>query len=254
MLRRLPLGKKPARSGSVKLRLNDFIDKSALPKVPRTFGHEQLIGPTSWGMLGNDEYGCCVWSGAAHEHMMWSREGSAKDARFKTANVLSDYSAATGFDPHDPNSDQGTDMQKAADYRLKTGIIDASGKRHKIGAYLALDPGNHHDLFLAVYLFGAVGIGIEVPSSVFDQFNAGKPWDVVPGSTIEGGHYIPFVAKRTNFGVVTWGRLQAMTPRFLAKYNDESVAYVSEEILTKGKSPEGFNRDGLLSAIAALKK
>jgi hypothetical protein len=41
--------------------------------------------------------------------------------------------------------------------------------------------------------------------------------------------------------VVTWGRLQAMTRRFLEKYNDESVAYVSREMLRKsGTSPGGL--------------
>lgn len=254
MFRKLPLGKKPARSGAVKFKFRDFVDKSVLPKLPRTFGHEDLIAPTAWGMLGNDEVGCCVFSGAAHEHMLLTREGDVPDATFTTANVLSDYSAVTGYNPNDPNTDQGTDMGVAAAYRRKTGIIDAKGRRHKIGAYLALEPGDQHELFLAVYLFGAAGIGIEVPSSAMDQFNKHKTWDVVTGSSIEGGHYIPLIAKRTNLNVVTWGRLQPMTTRFLTKYNDESIAIVSEEILTKGKSPEGFDRGGLMAALTELKK
>jgi len=85
-----------------------------------------------------------------------------------------------------------------------------------------------------------------------DQFNAGKPWDVVPGSTIEGGHYVPLVAHRENLEVVTWGRVQQMTPAFLERYNDESIVYLSPEMLTAGKSPEGFNLVQLQADLAAL--
>ena len=86
-------------------------------------------------------------------------------------------------------------MQAAASYRRKTGVIDTKGKRHKIVAYLALTKGNLDQHVSAAYLFGAVGVGIQFPASAMDQFNAGKPWDVVSGAKIEGGHYIPLVGR-----------------------------------------------------------
>ncbi|UFZ05461.1 hypothetical protein LQG66_03855 [Bradyrhizobium ontarionense] len=248
----LPLGKTAARAGAMSFKLSDYIDKKALPKPPKQFGHEGLV-PASWGMLGNDRYGDCVWAGAAHETMMWNAEAGRKVA-FTDAGVLSDYSAVTGFNPRKPSTDNGTDMQVAASYRRKTGIVDAGGKRHPVAAYLAIEPGNINEHMTAVYLFGAVGIGISFPASAMDQFNAGKPWDVVSRTSIEGCHYIPLVARREQLDVVTWGRLQAMTPRFFQKYNDESVAYVSLEALTKNKSPEGFDAAQLQADLAALGK
>lgn len=247
----LSLGKTPARAGAMTFKLSKYIDKSALPKPPKQFGHEGLI-QAIWGMLGNDRYGDCVWAGAAHETMMWNAEAGRKVA-FSDAGVLSDYSAVTGFNPKKPSTDQGTDMVVAASYRRKTGIVDAVGKRHQVAAYLSIKPGDINEHMIAAYLFGAVGIGIEFPSSAMDQFNAGKPWDVVSRSKIEGGHYVPLVARRANLEVVTWGRLQAMTPAFFQKYNDESVAYVSLEALQNNKSPEGFNAAQLQADLAALK-
>lgn len=246
----MQLGKTPARKDAVLFKLKDYVNLSAFPTVPKTFGHEGLV--PAWDMLGNDQYGDCVWAGAAHETMLWTREGG-HPAGFSLTSVLSDYSAVTGFEPSDPNTDQGTDMQTAASYRRKTGVLDVSGKRHKIAAYLAITPGDLQEHLVATYLFGAVGIGIQFPDSAMYQFNQGKAWSVVSGSKIEGGHYIPLVAHRSRHLVcVTWGQTQPMTLGFFRKYNDESIAYVSLEALTNGKSLEGFNATQLEADLKQL--
>jgi hypothetical protein len=143
-------------------------------------------------------------------------------------------------------------VRDALNYRRKTGLIDAAGNRHKIGAFLALEPGNVDHLLEALYLFGIVGIGIQFPDSAMDQFNAGKPWSVVAGARIEGGHYVPLVAKRSNLECVTWGRIQPMTSQFYAKYCDEAWAILSPEMLKGGKSPEGFDLAQLQTDLNAV--
>ena len=246
------LGKKPAREGAIKLALSRYADAAALPPLPATFGHDELIGAKDWLMLANDQYGDCVWAGAAHETMMLARE-AGNVVTFTDADVLGDYAAATGFDPNEPQTDQGTDMQAAADYRRKTGILDAGGKRHTIAAYLALEPGNLTHLYQASYLFGAVGVGLELPASAFDQTDQGQPWDVVPQSPNEGGHYVPLLGRGADgLHVVTWGALQVMTEDFLKTYCDEAIAYVSQECLVAQKSPEGFDYAALIRDLAAL--
>jgi hypothetical protein len=245
----LKLGKTAARPEAMKFKLAQYIDRSILPTPPKAFGHEGLV--PSWGVLANDKFGCCVWAGAAHETMMFCREAGTMTA-FSDDAVLSDYSAVTGFDPKDPDTDNGSDMKAAASYRRKTGIVDAAGKRHQIAAYLSINAGDLHEHLVALYLFGAVGVGIRFPSTAMDQFDRGKPWDVVRRSGVEGGHYIPLVAMRDNPVCVTWGKLQQMTPTFFKKYNDESVAYVSHERLTNGRTLEGFDADQLAADLAAL--
>ena len=235
----LHLGKTPARKNAVKLKFKDYLT-GTLPPVPATFGHETLIPSTGWGMLANDSLGDCVIAGACHETMLWTTEAKAA-AAFTDKQAIAAYSAITGYSPKKPNSDQGTDMEVAAKYRRTHGIKDAAGKVHKIGAYLDLTPGNLTEHLQAAYLFQAVGIGIQFPASAMDQFNAGKPWSVVKGSSIEGGHYIPIVANRGVLEIVTWGRLQGMEDAFFKKYNDESIVYLSEEMLVAGKSIDGFD-------------
>ena len=147
------LGKKPARPGAVRFKLASYTNTGALPPLPAIFGHEAIIGAHDWGMLANDRYGDCCWAGAAHETMLLAREAGTV-VSFADADVLGDYAAATGFDPEKPETDQGTDVQQAAEYRRSTGIVDAHGSRHLIAAYLALEPGNVDHLYQATYLFG----------------------------------------------------------------------------------------------------
>jgi hypothetical protein len=247
------LGKTPATQDKRDIKFATLLDTATLPPLPHAFGHPGIVG--SWGMLGNDQVGDCVIAGGMHEVIMWTRESKTHaDATFSTATAIEDYSRITGYNPDDPNSDQGTDMRVAALYRQKTGLVDVHGRRHKIGAFASLSPGSMSDLDYAIYLFGAAGIGIEFPSSAMDQFNAGQVWDVVRGAQIEGGHYIPGVEKLANgnYGFVTWGKEVQVTPRFLEKYMDEGFGYVSTEMLAYGKSPEGFNVDQLKADLAAI--
>jgi len=246
------LGKKAARPGAVSFRFANYANLAALPKPPRHFGHENLV-VEDWQTLANDSYGDCVFAGAAHETMLWNRE-AGRQVPFNNDAVLSDYSAVTGFNPNDPNTDQGTDMKDAASYRRKVGVVDANGNRHKILAYIALDPGNLPQLYAACYLFGAVGMGFNFPSSAWAQFDQHKVWTATRAHT-NGGHYVPVVAKRDHLLAVTWGRTQPFTAMFYERYTDEALAYVTEERLDAltGRSLEGFDRDQLLVDLNVLR-
>jgi hypothetical protein len=246
----LKLGKTPARPGAVKLKFANYLDTTVLPKPPTTFGHERLV--TQWGMLGNDNAGCCVWSGAGHEVMLWNRE-AGKSVNITTTSTLRNYSLVTGYDPNDPSTDQGTDMEEAAKYRRKTGLLDADGKRHKIGAYIALEPGNLTQLWYATYLFDGVGVGVEFPAQWMDAFNKGRAWGKVSRPKMEGGHYISAVARRNSRAtIVSWGAAVPLTTGGYQQFNDETIAYLTEEKLVNGKSLEGFDINQLRADLTAI--
>ena len=52
--------------------------------------------------------------------------------------------------------------------------------------YLALELGNVTHLYQAAYLFGAVGIGLQLPATAFTQSEHGQMWTVVEGAPIAG--------------------------------------------------------------------
>lgn len=248
----MKLGRNPSTK-PVTFQFSKFSDRRKLPQPPRTFGNETFLPRDGWGILGNDKAGNCVIAGAAHETLLWCNVGQTVKARFDESSVLADYSRIAGYNPADPNTDQGTDMSEAASYRRRIGIIDADGQAHKVGAYLAIDPDDVTAHYQALYLFEAVGIGFRFPMSAWRQFENGQTWSVVTKNpSFDGGHYVPLVAKRRSLVNVTWGRTQPMTRGFLEAYNEESLAYVSPEALKEQKSQEGFDYQGLLDALNAL--
>lgn len=249
------LGKLPARPGAVKLRMASFIDPAALPTPPKEFGHEQLV--PRWGMLANNLWGDCVIAGGLHETRLWNRQRGVT-VPVGDACAIRNYSAITHFDPNAGppgrnRTDRGTDMEYAARYRRHTGLVDAAGKHHRIGAYVALDPGDLEQLWAALYLFDAVGVGVEYPAQWSDAFARRKPWDAVAKPRLRGGHYVSGVARRGgNLMVVSWGRLHPMTPAGYTQFCDEAIAYLSLEKLTRGKDSDGFSLTELRSALAKV--
>lgn len=205
-------------------------------------------------MLGNDRYGDCVWAGIAHEVMGFNKL-AGHPVTFTNGSVLSDYSAVTGFNANDPNTDQGTDVGQAAKYWQSTGVVDGAGKRHKIGAYVWLTPGDYNELMTACFLFEFVGIGIVVCQAQMDQFNSGRVWDYDPNSQELGGHYVVPTGREApdNNGLLTWGRRQGFTRKFYEEQCDEAVVAVTEEELKNGVNRRGLSLAKLNADLAGLK-
>ena len=250
-------GKRPARHGAIRHKFKTFFDAAELPTPPTVFGRTSYFPEDGWQMLYNDQAGCCVFSGGAHETMLWGALGGRSAPPFIDECIVSDYSAVTGYDPKqtdangDNPTDQGTDMVVAARYRRDTGLLDAHGVRHKIDGYVSIETGNVEEVALAAYLFGAVGIGALLPDDAEDQFDANQPWS----SSMKGedGHYFPIVGRnhKGELLAITWGRLQAVTYDWLAKNMDEGVAYLSLESLRTNTllSQRGMDMAGLRAAF-----
>jgi hypothetical protein len=242
----MKLGKQDPVKGAYKLHLVDYIKTVKLPTPPTPFGWDYLI--TDWGMLANDQIGDCVIAGGLHETLMWN--AAARNAvNLSDASAIANYSAVTGYDPTkvaDDGSnptDNGTNVEQAARYRVTHGLVDADGKTHTIAGYLALNPGDLAQMASAAWIFGAVGLGLQLPDYAMTQLQNGQTWDVQDGGTIEGGHYVPIVGKTADglWKVVTWGQIQTVTDAFIAKYCDEALVYLSAEMMANGVTLDGLN-------------
>lgn len=198
-------------------------------------------------MLGNDTIGDCTVAGAMHCVMLWNKLKGA-NVRFSTLDAQDDYFAITG------GSDDGADMVQVAKYWQATGFRDRQDSRHSIAAYLSGDPGNFDHIYSGCYLFGCVGFGIEITSSAIPQFDNGEPWAPALDDSIEGYHFVPLIDRMPdgNALVVTWGAAQEVTPKWLSLHLKEVVYYISEEEMTNGETPEGFNMAALEDDLALL--
>ena len=243
----MQLGKLPARREAYRLKLADYLDPAiVLPTIPQNFGHYSLV--SNYGVLANNSVGCCVISGGLHETQLWNAE-VARTVPMSDVCAIQNYTAITGYDPSQTAADgsnptdQGTDVQVSAQWRVTNGLTDAAGQVHKVAAFVFVNPQNLSELKAAAYIFGAIGLGFDFPDTAMKQFERGQPWAPVAGAKSLGGHYVTLAGWAQDFGIgITWGQRQRITAPFIQEYADEAIAYLSMEMLNQHtKSPEGFD-------------
>jgi hypothetical protein len=277
------LGKKAATYSSKDIRYSDVrpavLDTADAATILPTLknyvggGYGMDFGASNWLMLGNgpcddgsitsgyaeNGAGDCAWAGPGHEEMESAFNAGRPVPKFTCLNILNQYAEYLNL-PNaaalNANNDQGSDVRSVLVKRQTNGLVDVDGNAYKIGTFVSLELGNLQNLYEALYLFEAVGIGINFPESAMDQFNSGQTWSVVPGAQIEGGHYIPLVGHpSTNvWTCVSWGRRQTMTQAFLTKYVDEMWAYVDPERYNAvtGETPQNWKDADLEKFITLL--
>ena len=206
------------------------------------------------GMLGNDRYGDCVEAGNGHIVEQQTFIGQGTEFQVSTADVLNSYARITGFNPNDPNTDQGTILQDGLNDLRKVGFGG-----HTIAAFAQLNPSDMNSVKLAVSEFGAVSIGFAFPASAMDQFNSGQPWDYVAGSPIEGGHCVIVMGYDASYlYVITWGKIQRMTyafwNHFVASQGGEAWVIISRDWVNNatGVDVEGVDLHAFGAQFAAL--
>ncbi|MFT8442176.1 MAG: hypothetical protein ABF780_05635 [Bifidobacterium aquikefiri] len=252
---RFSLGKLAPREA--KLKLSTYL-KHPLPAPPAEANTEAL---PIWdaNMFGNDTVGDCAIAGPAHETLFWEKHNGNAVANITTENVLQMYADVTGYDPKDPDSDQGSVVADVVAYRRTHGLVDADGKKHTIAVGLGLSL-TRDSVKQVINLFDACGLGIQVPSSLMDQTNNAQSegtlptWTVVDDSPIEGGHYVAALAYDKDYVYVnSWGMVCRMSWQFFDQYADEAWAYLSQEDLNgQGISPDGFDLRQLQEDIKNL--
>lgn len=236
-------GRLPAQPARPHLRLAPYLRPRDHPLPTRPSTADWLSQVTEWPMYGNDRYGDCTFASPGHLIQAWTTYSQGATVTIGEDAVIGAYSALTGFTPDNPSTDQGAYIQDVMGYWRTTGIGG-----HAILAYAAVDVSNLDEVELAIELFGAVNVGVNLPESAMDQFDRGRPWDVVRGSRIAGGHCVP-VGRYTDAGTagdslacVTWAKVQPLTQAFWQRYVDEAWIAITEDwVNTNGTNPLGLD-------------
>ena len=201
--------------------LHDFM--ATLPIPPPA--DDNTDGLTAFGMMLNDNEGDCTCATCGHMIQVWSvsngPEITVPDSAVQTA-----YEQACGYNPADPSTDHGGIITNVLDYFRDTGVGG-----HKISAHAEVNL-TQLRVQQAIYTFGAVDVGIQLPVSA--QSQVGMLWDFPDGGPDAaggwGGHSVPLVKyDATGLWCVTWGTLQKMTWRWLMWYCDEAHACISPD-------------------------
>jgi hypothetical protein len=209
----------------------------------------------SIGMLANDSLGDCAEAAAGHAEEVWSAREAGQVA-LTDAQAIAMYSAVTGYNPDDPNSDQGTVLLDLLNDWCKTSYYVSA-----ISAYVEIDATDVRQHQLAIDLFGVSYIGVELPNSVLPNNGVIVPWTVDPATGGENapnpdnGHCIVLtgydIAQEMFWGM-TWGAIVAVSFAFVEGCCDEAYGLLSPQWLEKGKSPTGFDLAQLTADLAAL--
>lgn len=244
----LKLGRKPASFDSRTLKLTTYAP--SLPPAPlmKNWGTVE----SDWGMMVNDKLGDCTIASAGHIVLMdTAARGNA--VIIPDSEIVKAYSAVSGYDPVSGANDDGAVELRVLNYWRQTGIGG-----HKILAYVSIPPRNTALLRQAIYLFGSVYAGVNLPISAQNQ-GIWRPTGVGEGDSAPGswgGHAVPLVGYDTaSFACVTWGDVKWLTEPWWNLYGDEAYAVISEDwSAPAGLAPNSFNLDQLKADLAAITK
>lgn len=244
------LGRLPEDPSKPRLTLAPHLRATAPPPVSADwYSHVQ-----AWGVLGNQTWGNCVFAGNGHIVEQQTALGEGDEIIVTDQEALLEYSLVTGFDPNagppgENPTDQGAYIQDGLADLRKNGLAG-----QKIAAFARVAQGNQTEVKTALAELGALSLGVNLPQSAMDQFDAGQPWTVSGDGTILGGHCIIAVGYDAEYvHIVSWGKVVPAAWEWLAEYCDEAWAVVSAMWAGKGgKDPEGVDLYGLGQEFAAL--
>lgn len=242
------LGRKPvdkSRLHSVP-RLAAFM-APALPAPPPAFDYTQ--GVTAWGAMLNTSIGNCEVATAGHLQMGWTNAAAGAPIAIADADILAAYVALTGYDPATGANDDGVATLDLLNYWQTKGIAG-----NKIAGYAAVDPTNHAEVAQAIYIFGGVMAGVNLPKSAEEQTDAGQPWSPVFWSPNVGGHMIPYLSYGTGgTQAITWGAVQPVTWDFTDRQCDEMYVVLDMQFFASGRTPRGLDLAGMQAAMEQLR-
>ena len=214
----LMLGKKPAKHDARNLLVKDIIKEVALPSS-YNFDTKHKGIPTP--MYGNDVHGDCVIAGRAHQTLRFEVLEQKKILPITEAEVIREWKKENG------NTEDGLYVLDSLKLWRKNGWI-AGGKKYKIKAFAQNNPANSTEIKTTIYNNVGIGLGLSLPDTWVDEFDAGKPWkDTSESPNPYNGHYV-FVCgyTKTYLTCVTWGKKQKMTWNFFREYTDEAYACI----------------------------
>lgn len=246
----MKLGRKAVKRDSRTLKFANYVDAAVLPAAPIAVDYMGAV--TNWGMMLNDQLGCCTIAGSFHLTQLWSNMVDNTVPIVPDAIVRQYYGQWDGYVTGQDSTDNGgVEIDVLTDWKKLTlnGI--------PIVGFVSVDYTDVIEMQQAMWLFGGLYIGVELPLSAQNQL----VWDSVDGHAGKpggwGGHCVA-VGKGIEAGettCITWGAPKRMTRAFWNKYVDECWVALSPAWIKSDKTvaPNGFALDQLTADLARIR-
>jgi hypothetical protein len=207
----IKLGKKAKRHDARTLRLSQYLSGAEQAQPLGTpASADYTHGITDWGLMLNDQLGCCTIAAIGHAVQAWTVNALGRELTVPDSTILSYYEQWDGYDPANPASDQGGveldvlnawRQNKFAGHALEAyvsialgdpGAVDATTNPQPATTNQGLTATSLPQIATAIWLFGGAYIGLELPITAQKQ----DVWDLPaelgpddePGSW--GGHAV----------------------------------------------------------------
>ncbi len=243
--RTVKLGRKAPRPGRAVLRFASYFDPSKVPVPPASVDYSAKAMPALQRMYLNDTYGDCVIAGKGHALGVWTGNEDGTPIQATDQEIYATYQSWCG------PGDNGCVITDVLD-RMKSQGFTASGQAYKIDGYVAIDWTNKVEVQIALLIFGALTLGINLPAA-WD--GSGPVWDVT-NSRIVGGHDVTAVGyDAQGVQISSWGKIYTITwAAFLSRnWLEECYAILSPNWYDKANvSPSGFDSSTLAADLAKL--
>lgn len=188
-------------------------------------------------ILGNDQYGDCMYAAAAHGDQTLSGNEGAED-NFSAEEVVKAYLRAAGGDN---GMDEG--MIVAEWERGLCGYSDRA-----VFDVLDIDPNNAEVMKDAIYHFGVVQFMLAVPDKWINQFSTGAVWDAPATADERNGHGVLMNGYDGDgrYKTQTWGSYVWITPAGVGVCDASAFVVASKRWFDPaGYAPNGHHYDEL---------
>lgn len=256
------LGKLPPVHDPRTLRLAYYLRQRELPPAPQFVDYTRpVLDATGFGMLVNDQLGCCVVAALMHLLMQQAAADGDPLPRPSSDDVIKAYSAIGGYVLGHSDTDNGCAMLDALKYAQQVGL-PWRGKRIKIGAYAKVNQRDAQQVASGLWLFGGLFAGFALPQTCAGASSWGQVPTVLngdwsPGSW--GGHAVTESGLRggisgDSYDSISWGAVYPTDSGFFQAYCDEAYVVFSERLVGEDSHcPAGFDKTELLADLAIVR-
>ena len=218
----------------------------ALAQLPTPPGQIIETAGVTFEMFANDQIGDCTCAELGNQIIAQTFLATGTPSVVAVSDVTSFYSSVTGYDPSTGANDNGADEDDVMARFQSAGL----GGYKALGS-VSIDPRNHTHLMQARWVFGAFALGIQLPQSAEQQFDAGEAWTVPWWSPILGDHEVAVVDyDASGLYIVTWAGRTLMTWAFVDRFAlDAHVPASTAYLRADGSTPGHLDSSQLLSDL-----
>lgn len=196
--------------------LSDYV-RVQIPTPPRSLDYSNRV--KQYPMALNDTYGDCTIAGIIHMlQLIYAEVG-------ETFEYPGDEAVKKEYFKLSNGADTGLVERQVLQTWMKEGIFG-----NKISAFAPVNIKNRAEMQAAIYLFGSVYLGVEMPRSAEQQFESHQPWHL-DGREEEpaGGHCVVATGyNRFGIDIITWGATESMTWGWWEEYGSEAWVVIPE--------------------------